>query len=100
MDGDHDEDNLASAGGEFVGFIATDITELPTVFGRPDRLVICDIYVKEFYRSTGLSQNLIERREIWGHQNDCDKLELEVDMGNDHALKLMKNLALSCLVAR
>nr|WP_239639951.1 GNAT family N-acetyltransferase [Haloferax gibbonsii] len=98
VDGSHDESDLADTSGDFVGFITTDIDESPTVFDRPDRLVICDIYIKEPYRGTGLSRDLVEyakRRAMKvGAPNSNSKSTWRMNMLS----RSMKNSALSPLV--
>ncbi|MFB6221208.1 MAG: GNAT family N-acetyltransferase [Halolamina sp.] len=85
VDGPHDQDDLANSRGDFVGFITTDIDESPTVFDRPDRLVVCDIYVKAPYRGTGLARDLVERAERRARESGCAELKLEVDVDNERA---------------
>ncbi|WP_276256510.1 GNAT family N-acetyltransferase [Halomontanus rarus] len=90
-DGD-DEDVLAETSGDFIGFITTDIDESPTVFDRPDRLVICDIYIKESYRSTTLARELIERAKRRARESGCPELTLEVDVENERARAFYEKL--------
>ena len=92
VDGARDESDLADTSGDFVGFITTDIDESPTVFDRPDRLVICDIYVKEPYRGTGVSRELVERAKRRARESGCAELKLEVDVDNERALAFYEKL--------
>ena len=92
VDGSHDGDDLAETNGDFVGFITTDIDESPTVFNRPDRLVICDIYIKEPYRGTSLACDLVERAERRGRESGCPELTLEVDVENERARTFYEKL--------
>lgn len=92
VDGSRDEGGLTDTSGDFVGFITTDIDESPTVFDRPDRLVICDIYVKEPYRGTDLSSELVERAKKCARENRCAELQLEVDVDNERALAFYEKL--------
>lgn len=87
-----DEDDLADTDGAFVGFVSTDIDEAPAVFDRPDRLVICDIYVKDRYRGTGLARELVERARIRARECGCAELTLDVDVENDRALAFYEKL--------
>lgn len=56
VDGPHDAADPGNADGEFVGFVTTDVKKSPSVFDRPDRLVVGDLYVRESYRGTGLAR--------------------------------------------
>lgn len=92
VDGDHDQSNLADIDGDFVRFIATDIDEAPNVFDRPDRLVICEIYVREPYRGTSLTRELVERARTRAHENGCAEFTLEVDVDNERAIAFYQKL--------
>ncbi|UTF54859.1 GNAT family N-acetyltransferase [Natronosalvus rutilus] len=92
VEGAHAEDNLAETSGDFVGFITTDIDESPTVFDRPHRLVICDIYIKEPYRGTTLARELIERAKRRARASGCPELTLEVDVENERARAFYEKL--------
>ena len=86
IDGIHDATRLVDTDAEFVGFVTTDIDESPSVFDRPDRLVIGDIYVLERHRGTGLARELIDRARTRARESGCAEMRLEVDVGNDRAL--------------
>jgi ribosomal protein S18 acetylase RimI-like enzyme len=86
VDGGNGGSDLADDDGEFVGFVATDIDEAPTVFDRPDRLVVCDIYVREHYRGTGVARELVERARRRARESGCDELRLDVDVENERAI--------------
>jgi ribosomal protein S18 acetylase RimI-like enzyme len=81
-----DGERLADTDGEFVGFVTTDVDESPSVFERPDRLVVCDIYVEESHRGTGLARELVERARTEARERDCAEITLEVDAPNDRAI--------------
>ncbi|SDR17106.1 GNAT family N-acetyltransferase [Natronobacterium texcoconense] len=87
-----DGSNGAESSGDFVGFVATEVDEAPAVFDRPDRLVVCDIYVTEPYRGTGLAGELIERAERQAREAGCDELKLKVDVENERALAFYDKL--------
>lgn len=92
VESSHEESDLAEVSGDFVGFVTSDIDKSPTVFDRPDQLVICDIYVKEPYRGTGLSQELVERATRRARESGCAELKLEVDADNERALSFYDKL--------
>lgn len=75
-----------------MGVITTDIDESPTVFDRPDRLVICDIYVEAPYRGTGLSRELVDRARKRAQESGFPELKLEVDVNNDRARAFYEKL--------
>ena len=92
VEGSHDEADLADVDGEFVGFITTDIDEPSSVFDRPDRLIVCDIYVREPYRGTGLARELIECARTRARDSGCVDLTLEVDADNKRAMAFYEKL--------
>jgi ribosomal protein S18 acetylase RimI-like enzyme len=92
IDGTHDAARLADTDAEFVGFVTTDIDESPSVFDRPDRLVIGDLYVLERYRGTGLARALVDRARTRARESGCTELTLEVDVDNDRALAFYEKI--------
>ena len=86
IDGPCDENALADSDSEFVGFIMALIDEAPNAFERPDRLVICEIYVREPYRGSGLADDLFEYPRRWARENGIPEFSLEVDVDNDRAI--------------
>jgi len=85
-------DSLASTAGNLLGFIATDVDRSPSVFDRPDRLVIGDVYVREGYRGSGLARELLERATERARAAGCDELALDVDVDNDRAIAFYEKL--------
>ncbi|KOX94058.1 GCN5 family acetyltransferase [Haloarcula rubripromontorii] len=85
VDGSTDGTPLADVDGEFAGYVAAEVDETPSVFDRPDRLVICDIYVGESYRGTGLADDLIDRLRDWAHDAGCEEFSLDPHVDNDRA---------------
>ncbi|MFC6962147.1 GNAT family N-acetyltransferase [Halocatena marina] len=94
VEGSHDENNhiTADIDSDFVGFITTDIDESSSVFDRPDRLVVCDIYVRKPYRGTGLANDLIERAKARAREQECANLTLDVDVDNERAIAFYEKL--------
>ncbi len=95
VDGHRETDGsaaLTDGGGDLVGFIATNLDESPSVFDRPNRVVICDIYVREPHRGTGLAHELIECARKRARKEDCAELVLNVDVDNDRALGFYRKL--------
>lgn len=88
VDGNRDgeSDNRPLADSEFAGFVATEIDESPSVFDRPDRLIITDIYVREPYRGTSLAHDLVDHAAKRAREATCPELALEVDVDNDRAI--------------
>ncbi|WP_254864082.1 GNAT family N-acetyltransferase [Halovivax gelatinilyticus] len=86
VEGSDRGDAIAETDGEFVGFVATEVDACPSTFDRPDRLLICDIYVREEARGTGLANELVDRAKRRARECGCSELKLEVDVGNDRAL--------------
>jgi GNAT superfamily N-acetyltransferase len=83
---------LADGDGGLSGFVTTDVDEAPTVFDRPDRLIVGDIFVREPYRGTGLAQDLIDRAAERARETGCEKLALDVDVDNERAVAFYDTL--------
>jgi ribosomal protein S18 acetylase RimI-like enzyme len=78
--------------GALVGFVATDVDRSPSVFDRPDRLVVGDVYVREGYRGTGLADGLVDRAAERARDAGCAELALDVDVDNDRAIAFYERL--------
>lgn len=83
---------FASTAGNLIGFISTEIDRSPSVFDRPDRLVIGDVYVREGYRGSGLARVLVARATARAREAGCDELALDVDVDNDRAVAFYEKL--------
>jgi ribosomal protein S18 acetylase RimI-like enzyme len=83
---------LAETDSELVGFVTTDRNEAPSVFDRPDRLVIGDIYVRDSHRGTGLAHELVDRAARRARETDCGELALDVDVDNECAVAFYEKL--------
>lgn len=70
---------------EFQGFVTTALDECPSVFDRPDRQVVGDLYVRKAYRGGGLAGQLVERVAKEAEERGASELYLEVDVANDRA---------------
>ncbi|NLV11834.1 GNAT family N-acetyltransferase [Haloarcula argentinensis] len=92
VDGFTDGTPLAGTDGEFAGYIAAEIDEAPSVFDRPDRLFICDIYVTEPYRGTGLADDLFDRIRNWARDAGCEEFSLDPHVDNDRAIAFYEKL--------
>ncbi|MFD1514063.1 GNAT family N-acetyltransferase [Halomarina rubra] len=92
VDGAPGDVDLATTDGELVGFVAATLDEAPSVFDRPDRLLVTDIYVRESYRGTDIARELVERARTWAREVGCDELTLDVDVGNDRAIAFYEKL--------
>ena len=93
---DRDVD-LASGDGDLAGFVSSEVDEAPSVFDRPDRLVVCDIYVREPYRATGLARDLVDRVVERAEAAGITELALDVDVDNDRALAFYEKLGFESL---
>lgn len=92
VDGPRDGANLAECSSAFVGYVAVERDEAPSTFERPDRLRLCDIYVRDPYRGTAVARELVGRATSWGRENGCAELTLDVDVGNDRATAFYEKL--------
>jgi ribosomal protein S18 acetylase RimI-like enzyme len=92
VDGFPDGTPLADVDGELAGYIAAEVDEAPSVFDRPDRLFICDIYVGEPYRGTGLAEDLFDRIRDWAREAGCEEFSLDPHVDNDRAITFYEKL--------
>lgn len=92
VDGAPDGEPIAETDDKLAGFIATDVDECSPSFDRPRRLIICDFYVEEVCRGSGLAHDLVDRARLWARENECPEFKLEVDVGNDRALAFYEKL--------
>lgn len=90
VDGARDPD-VAAGDGTLAGFVATDVDESPPVFDRPDRIVVCDIYVREPHRGTGLARRLMDRAAERAREAGCGELVLDADVDNAGAIAFYEN---------
>lgn len=92
VDGSHDEGHPTDIDGDFIGFIITKIAKSSGPFDYPDRLIICEIYVRKPYRGTGLARELVDRARTWARENDCTEFKLDVDVDNERAIAFYEKL--------
>jgi ribosomal protein S18 acetylase RimI-like enzyme len=95
-----EEVDLAAGDGELVGFVATSVDEAPSVFDRPDRLMVGDIYVRESYRGSGFARELMARAKRRAEETDCAELVLDVDVDNERALAFYEMMGFETLRRR
>lgn len=75
-----------------VGFVSADVERSPSVFDRPDRLVVGDIYVRAAFRGTGLAHRLVRRTARYARETGCGELALDVDSDNERARNFYDSL--------
>lgn len=92
VDGAHDAAGLADGAGSLAGFVGTSLDESPSVFDRPDRLLLTDLYVREPYRGTGLARELVDHARRRARETGCAELTLNVDVGNERAIAFYEKL--------
>lgn len=92
VDAATDSGTLAETDGEFAGFIAAEIDEAPSVFDRPDRLAVCDLYVRKSDRGTGVATDLFDRLRAWARETGCEEFSLDVHVDNDRAIAFYEKL--------
>jgi len=93
-------DDLRREDAALAGFVTTDVDESPTVFDRPDRLVVGDLYVREPHRGTGLAGTLIRRAADRAQETGCPELALDVDVDNERALAFYEKLGFETIRRR
>ncbi len=84
-DGVDADAELGAADLPLAGFVAAEREPAPTVFDRPDRLVIDDLYVRELYRGGDLARDLVGRAASYAEAADCPQVALDVDTDNERA---------------
>lgn len=87
-----DEIDIAAGDGELVGFVAASIDDAPSVFARPDRVILGDIYVRESHRGSGLARELVARVADYADRVGCPEITLDVDVDNERALAFYEQL--------
>jgi len=92
VDSPDDDGDLAAFEGAFAGYVTTTLDESPSVFDRPDRLLVNDIYVREPYRGTGLARELVDRARTRAREEGCTELTLNVDVENGRAIAFYEKL--------
>lgn len=69
------------------GFISAKIKDTPPIFTRGDKMKINELYVKPEYRRKGIASKLIEAIRKVAEKENCDTLELSLDIDNEKARK-------------
>jgi ribosomal protein S18 acetylase RimI-like enzyme len=91
--GEADPDRgVADAEGPLVGMVVTAVDEAPPVFDRPDRLVVCELYVDGPHRGTGLAERLVNGAVERAREEGCPEVALDVDVGNQRAMAFYEGL--------
>lgn len=85
--------DLADGKGTLGGFITTDVEESPTVFNRPDQLLIEDIYAQEAYRGSSLARELVDQVVQYAREAGCAELTLDVNIDNERATRFHEKLS-------
>ena len=78
--------------GEVTGFVTCEGDPAPSVFDRPDRVTIGDIYVRPPFRGIGLADRLVDRVAEHARDEDYEELRLEVHEANDRAKSFYRSL--------
>lgn len=92
VDGAGADRGVADADGDLVGFVVTAVDEAPPVFDRPDRVVVCELYVEAGHRGTGLAERLVAHASERAREEGCPEVALDVDVGNDRAVAFYERL--------
>jgi ribosomal protein S18 acetylase RimI-like enzyme len=92
--------NIATTDGTLAGFVTTERDEAPEVFTRPDRLIVCDLYVGDQYRGSGLARELIAEAADRAAVGDCPEVALDVDVDNGRAKRFYEKLGFETLRER
>jgi len=77
---------------ELLGFVSATIKETPPVFTRGDKMKINELYVKPEARRKGIASKLLEKAEKTAEKENCDTVELYVNVRKQKAKQAyMKN---------
>jgi ribosomal protein S18 acetylase RimI-like enzyme len=76
---------LAAVDAPLAGFTRTSVDRAPDAFARPDRLLVCELYVVPEHRGTGLADDLLGAAAARADAEDCPAVALHVDVDNDRA---------------
>lgn len=90
--GDEESPDDPLGAGNLAGFVTSERDEAPTVFERPDRLLVCDVFVTEPYRGSGLAADLMIHVADRARALGCAELTLEVDVDNERATAFYEKL--------
>ena len=83
---------LADRDVELAGFVATDLDRSPSVFERPGRLVVADVFVRESFRRTGFGRDLLSRAAERARETGCSEVVLKVHVDNQHAIEFYESM--------
>lgn len=83
---------LVGGDAELLGFVTTQVDTAPSVFTRPDRLVIGDIYVVPPARGDSVAESLVARAVAAAEEAGCAELALDVDVDNERARAFYRRL--------
>ena len=76
---------IAVDDGELVGYAAASVESSAPVFAAGDRLHVGELYVREPYRGGGVAGDLLDRVEETAAARGCERVTLDVDVGNERA---------------
>jgi ribosomal protein S18 acetylase RimI-like enzyme len=76
---------LADVDAPLAGFTRTSVDAAPDAFARPDRLLVCELYVVPEHRGTGLADDLLGAAAARADAEDCPEVALHVDVDNHRA---------------
>jgi ribosomal protein S18 acetylase RimI-like enzyme len=76
---------LAALDAPLAGFTRSSVDAAPDAFDRPDRLVVCELYVVPDHRGTGLADDLLASAAERARTEGCPEVALHVDVDNHRA---------------
>ena len=95
LDNDEAVTWVAVDDGELVGYAAASVESPPPVFAAGDRLHVGGLYVREPYRGAGVAGDLLDRVEESAAARGCERVTLDVDVGNERAVAFYEKRGLS-----
>lgn len=81
--------------GRLVGYIAASVASSAPVFAAGDRLHVGELYVREPHRGEGVAGDLLDRVDAAAAARGCERVTLDVDVGNERAKAFYEKLGFS-----
>jgi len=79
---------LARREGDLTGYVSAEHTTPPPIFQQTRECHVSELFVRESARGRDIGTALLETAERWGVENDCARMKLNVDRGNEPARAL------------
>ena len=82
---------LAEKDDELNGLLSMTAKKSPPIFVRGKKIKINELYVKKKHRRSGTASKLMKKAEEIAQENNCDRVELNVNIRNKSAKQFYEN---------